>query len=134
MTRKGTRREEFLREAGQLYDQFLRGAGPASGESFDDIEEHAETRGRALTLKLLADRLAVEEEACPSTIPCPRCGRTMRRSKEPAPRHLDTFSGPVRYERRHAICDHCGFSFSPGGPPARHPEPRPVEPPGPQDL
>jgi hypothetical protein len=134
MTRKDTRREEFLREAAQLYDGLVRGAGPASGKTFDDIEEQAETQGRKLTRKLLAHRLAAEEQAGPITIPCPKCGRTMRRPNEPAQRHLDTFSGPVRYQRRHAICDHCGFSFSPAGPPARHPEPRPVEPPGPQDL
>ncbi|MBM4036282.1 MAG: hypothetical protein FJ291_31485 [Planctomycetes bacterium] len=122
-------REAFLRDAGRIYDEVVLGAGPASGQSFDDMEERAEAAGLLLRRKLLAQRLGAEEAMQPAIIPCPQCGRPMRWHKDPAPRNLDTFSGPVAYERRHAVCDPCGISFSPAGPPARHPRPRGVGPP-----
>lgn len=129
MEPKDPGREAFLRDAARLYDAMVAGAGPASGETLDTIEERAEAAGREVRRKLLADRLAAEEAKQPEVIRCPQCGRPMRWHKTPAPRTLDTFSGPVPYERRHAVCDPCGISFSPAGPPARHPRPRRVGPP-----
>ena len=35
-------REVFLQKAGETYDQIVAGAGPASAESFDQIEERVE--------------------------------------------------------------------------------------------
>ncbi len=114
-------REAFLHEAERLYDDMVAGAGPASAQSFDDLEERAEAAGLVLRRKLLALRLAVEEAKQPAVIPCPKCGHPMRWHKDPVRRNLDTFSGPVAYERRHAVCDRCGESFSPAGPPPGHP-------------
>jgi len=114
-------REAFLRDAARLYDDTVSRAGPASGESFDDIEKRVEDAGRELRRRLLALRLAAEEAKQPQVIRCPQCGQPMRRPKASAERTLDTFSGPVFYARRHAICDRCGVSFSPAGPPPRHP-------------
>jgi rubredoxin len=122
-------REAFLRDAAHLYDEMVSRAGPAFGETFDDIEKQAEAAGRTLRRRLLAQRLAAEEAKLPVVIRCPRCGQPMRRPKMPAVRTLDTFSGPVPYARHHALCDRCGISFSPAGPPARHPRPRRVGPP-----
>ena len=89
---------------------------------FDDIELHAEAIGRKLVRELLAGRLAAEAgaETC-ETVICPECGNVMRRPKKPGERHLETASGPVGYERHHAICDRCGSSSSPSGHPAAHP-------------
>ena len=131
---KDPRREVFLREAERLYDEMVAGAGPASAQSFDDLEERAEAAGLLLRRKLLALRLAAEEAKQPAVILCPQCGRPMRWQKIPVRRNLDTFSGPVAYERRHAVCDSCGISFSPAGPPARHPRPRRVGPPRQEGL
>ncbi len=122
-------REAFLREAGLVYDKVVGRAGPASGETFDDIEERVEAAGRELRRKLLARRLAAEAAKQPEVIRCSQCGQLMRRPKAAAARTLDTFSGPAPYARRHAICDRCGISLSPAGPPARHPRPRGVGPP-----
>jgi len=127
-------REAFLRDAERLYEEMVGGAGPASGESFNDMEERAEAAGLQLRRKLLAQRLAAEEAKQPAVIQCPQCGRPMRWHKAPARRNLDTFSGPVPYERRYAVCDPCGISFSPAGPPARHPRPRRVGPPRQEGL
>jgi hypothetical protein len=131
---KDPAREAFLRDAEHIYDEMVVKAGPAFGESFDDMEERAEAAGRELRRKLLALRLAAEEAKQPEVIRCPECGRPMRWHKDPARRNLDTFSGPVAYERRYAVCDPCGISFSPAGPPARHPRPRCVGPPRAQGL
>ena len=131
---KGPGREAFLRDAERLYDEMVAGAGPASAQSFDAMEERAEAAGLVLRRKLLALRLGAEEAKQPAVILCPRCGLPMRWQKIPARRNLDTFSGPVAYERRHVVCDHCGESFSPAGPPARHPRPRRLGPPRPQGL
>jgi hypothetical protein len=129
MTPQDPGREAFLREAARVYDEMVSGAGPASGESFDDMEVRAEAAGCVVRRKLLSLRLAAEEAKQPAAVRCPQCGQPMRRLKAAAPRTLDTFSGPVPYARRHAVCDRCGISFSPAGPPARHPRPRGVGPP-----
>jgi len=122
-------REAFLREAARLYDEAVARAGRAPGERFDDIEEQVEKAGQVLKLRLLAERLAAEEKALPKVTLCPQCGRPVRRPKAASPRNLDTFSGTVSYERTHALCDRCGISFSPAGPPARHPRSRRLAPP-----
>jgi hypothetical protein len=134
MAHSDSGREAFLRDAGRLYDETVARAGPASGETFDDIEERVEAAGRELRRRLLALRLAAEEAKQPAVILCPQCGQPMRRPKATAARTLDTFSGPVPYARLHAVCDRCGISFSPAGPPARHPRPRRVGPPRAEGL
>lgn len=127
-------REEFLKKAGRLYDEMMSRAGPASGDTFDDIEVQAEGAGGEFILRLLAQRLAAEQAAQQETIACPQCGRPMRRPKDASPRNLDTASGTVHYERTHAICDRCKTSFSPSGPSAEDPPPRAVEPPESEGL
>ena len=133
MGARDEQREEFLEEAGRRYDELIGRAGQP-GETFDQIEEDAERIGRQLIGELLSARLAAEQQAEAETIRCPPCGRAMRRPKTPAPRQLDTASGPVRYQRRHAICDRCGASFSPSRPPAQDPPARGLEPPATQGL
>lgn len=108
-------REAFLAVAGKLYDQMIARAGSSSGDTFDDIEEQAEGAGQTLILKLLRERLAAEAKAEPESVICAKCGKPMRRPKEASQRNLDTASGTVKYERRHAICDRCDGSFSPSG-------------------
>ncbi len=122
-------REAFVRRAGEYYDSMMDRAGLESGDTFDDIETQAEERGRKITQELIASRLVVEEAAQPEETPCPRCGHPMRRPSQTAKRNLDTGSGCVRYHRRHAICDRCGESFSPSGPPTQDPASGRVEPP-----
>lgn len=127
-------REEFLARAAELYDEMVSRAGPDSGDTFDDIEQQAEGAGRKLILNLLRERLAFEEEVQAQTILCPKCKRLMRRPENAMPRNLDTASGMVHYERRHAICDRCGASFSPSGPAPEDSHARSVEPPETQGL
>ena len=117
MVKKHRGREEFMREAERLYDEMISRAGPQSGDTFDEIEEQAEGAGRKLILKLLKERLAAEAARQPEGVTCPGCGRPMRQPEKDRPRNLDTASGTVSYERRHAICDRCGESFSPSGRP-----------------
>ena len=113
------RREAFLQAAARMYDEAMSRAGGARPEQFDEMEEQAEEAGRRVAQRLLTDQLAETEEVMDTqTVFCPECGGPMRRPKKKAPRNLDTFSGPIRYERRHAICDRCNQSFSPSGPPA----------------
>jgi hypothetical protein len=121
-------RERFLHEAARLYDAFMARSGPESGDTFDHMEVQAETSARTLIVRLLADRLADETEHEPEQVPCPHCGQPMRVPPTPAERCLETASGCVPYKRFHAICDRCGESFSPAGPPAQHPPPGRVEP------
>jgi hypothetical protein len=121
-------REEFLRQAGKLFDELLARTG-ATGETFDDIEVQAKTIGTELARKLLQARLLAEEQAHNEPVLCPQCGRQMRRLPTGGARNLDTTSGPVHYARRHAICDHCRESFSPSGPPAEDPATRTLQPP-----
>jgi hypothetical protein len=111
------RREAFLRAAARAYDEAMVRAGGERPGRFDDMEEQAEEEGRKVARQLLADQLAEAEEAAEKKVVCcPECGEPMRRPKKKALRNLDTFSGTVRYERRHAICDRCRTSFSPSGP------------------
>ena len=121
MTPADKDREAFLAEARRLYDEMISRAGPASGDTFDEIEEQAEGAGRQRILRLLKERLAAEAKAEGAEVACPKCGRPMRRPKKASARNLDTASGTVRYERRHAICDRCEASFSPSGPTAENP-------------
>ena len=134
MNQRNADREEFLKEAGRLYDQMLARTGPATGDTFDDMEVQAETIGKKMVLKLLKDRLRAEEKAQSEDVLCPKCGQPMRRPKTAQPRHLDTASGPVPYARRHAICDRCRESFSPSGPTLGDPATRSVQPPDAKDL
>ena len=124
MTPEDEGRDAFLAEARRLYDEMISRAGPASGDTLDDIEEQAEGAGRKLILKLLKERLAAEAKAEPESAICAKCGRPMRRPEKASARNLDTASGTVRYERRHAICDRCNASFSPSGPAAEDPAAR----------
>ena len=117
----GKGREAFLKEAGELYDAMISRAGPASGDTFDDIEAQGEAAGRRLVLKLLKERLEAEARREAESVVCAKCGRPMRRPKGLGQRRLDTASGTVPYERPHAICDRCGVSFSPAGPAAEDP-------------
>ena len=121
-------REAFLREAGKLYDDMIARAGPASGDTFDDIEEQAEGAGRRLILRLLKERLVAEAKGEPESAICAKCGQPMRRPREASERNLDTASGTVRYQRRHAICDRCDASFSPSGPAAENSAARGIGP------
>jgi len=127
-------RDAFLAEAERLYDEMISRAGPASGDTFDDIEEQAEGAGRKLILRLLRERLRAEKEAEPERIECSKCGARMRRPDREMPRNLDTASGQVNYERRHAICDRCRTSFSPSGPSVENTAPGRVEPPAAKSM
>ena len=127
-------RDTFLQEAARLYDEMMSRAESASGDTFDDIEEQAEGAGRKLILKLLRERVAAEEKAQAETVTCPDCSRPMRRPRKAAERNLDTASGTVHYERRHAICDLCGASFSPSGPTSEDPASGRIEPPAAQGV
>jgi hypothetical protein len=129
MTSEEAGREAFLAEARRRYDEMISRAGAASGDTFDDIEEQAEGAGRTLILKLLKERLAAEAKAEGEQTACPKCGKPMRRPKEASERNLDTASGTVHYQRRHAICDRCDASFSPSGPAAENPAARGIGPP-----
>jgi len=128
MTHEDKGREAFLAEARRLYDEMMSRAGPGSGDTLDDIEEQAEGAGRKLILKMLRERLAAEAKADPETTACAKCGKPMRRPKKASRRNLDTASGTVPYERRHAICDRCNASFSPSGPAAENPVARGIGP------
>jgi len=124
MSHKDAGREAFLREAAKQYDEMILRAGPQSGDTFDDIEEQAEGAGRKLIVKLLKERMAAEAQAEPEAAVCAKCGKPMRRPKGSSERNLDTASGTVKYERRHAICDRCDASFSPSGRAAENPAAR----------
>jgi len=128
MAEKGKDREAFLAEAGRRYDEMISRSGSESGDTFDDIEQQAESAGKAMILKLLADRLSAEERSQADKVICSGCGNAMRRPKDRSHRNLETFSGDVDYERRHAICDECGESFSPSGPAAEDSASRQFEP------
>lgn len=128
MDKGSARREAFLKHAAERYDRMVERAGPASGDVFDDIEEQAEQMGREATRDLIGARLEVEETRQADEVACPACGQPMRRPPTAAERTLDTASGGVRYRRRHAICDRCGDSFSPAGPPVEDPPSRSLEP------
>ncbi len=127
MTNSDKGREKFLREAAKLYDEMISRAG--SSDIFDDIEEQAENAGRKIVLKMLRDRLLAETKAQDEKVNCPKCGRPMRRPEKPFERNLDTSSGTVNYERRHAICDSCDESFSPSGREAEDSPPGRLSPP-----
>lgn len=116
------RREAFLHNAAEKYDDMMSRAGAETGDTFDDIERQARHIGLELRRTLLEDRLADESKVdADETIGCPQCGGPMRRPKKPSQRNLETTSGQVRYERCHAICDCCKSSFSPSGPPTEDP-------------
>lgn len=126
-------REEFLRRAGELYDEMMARAG-ADGQTFDDIEELALKLGRRASQELMAKRLGAEEHKGRQPQVCPRCGHQLRWASKPEERNLETSAGVVRYERRHAFCDRCRESFSPAGLEADDPQARGVEPSGPEDM
>ena len=122
MTSDESRRDEFVREAARMYDEMMGRVGPETSDTFDDIERQARESGQTFTRALLEGRLAAEAEVdAAEVVECPECGRPMRRPKKPLDRNLETASGQVRYDRRHAICDCCQSSFSPSGPPTEDP-------------
>lgn len=122
MSSNDKRREKFVRDAARMYDEMMGRVGPDTGDTFDDIERQAKESGLTLIRALLEGRLAAEAEVeADGTIECSKCGHPMRRPKQPSERNLETTSGQVRYDRRHAICDSCLSSFSPSGPPTEDP-------------
>jgi len=134
MEKGDERREAFLKRAAEWYDRMVARAEEDTEDVFDDIEEQAERMGREATRGLIEARLEAEEARRSETVPCPDCGWPMRRPSAEAQRDLETALGPVRYRRRHAVCDRCGKSFSPAGPPPEDPAPGGVGPVPPQGL
>ena len=111
-------KQEFLRLAGELYDQI---AQPKPAETFDQIEQQAVQAGKELTGHLMEARLRREDQqaqAHAQAVRCPRCQKPMRLQDPAARRRLRTTAAQVEYRRAHWVCDGCGFSFSPGGPKA----------------
>ena len=127
-------RKRVMDRAGELFDEMVSRAGAGTEDTFDDIEAQAESRGRELTRTLMQARLAVEEMRQGEQALCARCGVPMRRPATAATRNLETASGDVRYQRRHAICDRCHRSFSPSGSPPEDSTSRPLEPPATQGV
>lgn len=126
-------KEAFLRRMGDLYDQMMARVG-AQGETFDDIEELALRLGRQASQELMAQRLDGEEQCQPQAGVCTRCGGSLRHTREPKERNLETCAGVVQYQRRHAYCDRCRASFSPSGPAPDDPAAGGFQPAGPQDM
>jgi hypothetical protein len=134
MTIEDPRRRAFVDAAAHMWDEQMRRIGPDSGDTLDDIEALAEKQVKELARILLKARLRGEEQAQCEGLICPRCARPMRRPSKPASRALETTSGTVHYQRRHAICDHCGASFSPSGPAPQDPPARGIGPSATQNL
>ena len=129
----GAERDAFLQSMGELYDQMMAQAG-AQGQTFDDIEELALKLGRQAIQELMSRRMKAEEHKGPRPEVCPECGHRLRQSGNADQRNLETSAGMVRYERRHAFCDRCRKSFSPGGREAEDPDAGRIEPPGQKDM
>lgn len=126
-------REEFLLRMGERYDEMMARAG-AEGQSIDEIEGLALELGRQASQELMAKRLGAEEQRGRRPRVCPRCGHPLRWASKAQERHLETSAGLVRYERRHAFCDRCRDSFSPGGREADDPAAGRIEPSGQKDM
>lgn len=126
-------RQQFLDRMGQLYDRMLGRVGMPE-DSFDEIEEHAMELGREASRQLMARRLEAEDRLVDGPQCCPRCGHGLRYGKGARPRGLETCAGVVPYERRHAYCDRCRSSFSPGGEKAEDAAPGRIERPDPPDM
>jgi hypothetical protein len=115
-----TRRQEFLEEAGQAFDQMLGSDGQNGLVTFQEREERACELGDALTRRLLEDHLAADDWADPGVeVACPICGQpVLCPSPEKAElqrRQMRTRRGVVEYERAARRCKHCRRVFFPRG-------------------
>ena len=98
------------------------------------VEAQAMELGREASRELMAHRLEAEDRAVGGPQRCPDCGHKLRYRNGPRPRGLETCAGVVPYERRHACCDRCRTSFSPGGQTAEDPAPGGFQRPDSQDM
>ena len=114
------RRQEFLNEAGQSFDQMLGTDGRNGLVTFEEREQRACDLGDALTLRLLGEHLSADEAADPGAeVACPCCGEAVRcESPEKAElerRQMRTRRGVVEFERAARLCKPCRRVFFPRG-------------------
>jgi len=115
-----TRRQEFLAEAGQAFDQMLGSDGHNGLVTLEEREDRACELGDGLTRRLLEEHLAADDLADPGVeVACPICGRpVLCPSPEKAElqrRQMRTRRGAVEYERAARRCTHCRRVFFPRG-------------------
>lgn len=114
------RRQEFLEEAGQAFDQMLGSDGQNGLVTFEQREDRACELGDGLTRRLLEEHLAADELADPGAeVDCSLCGRPVP-CEEPEEvelqqRKLLTRRGWVEYERAGRLCKDCRRVFFPLG-------------------
>ena len=114
------RRVAFLEEAGRAFDQMLGEDGQNGLVTFEEREDRACDLGDALTRRLLADHLAVDESADPGVeAACPICGKALRGDSaakaEMEKRQVRTRRGPVELARAARRCSRCRRIFFPHG-------------------
>jgi hypothetical protein len=114
------RRQEFLEEAGQAFDQMLGNDGQNGLVTFEERENRACELGDALTRRLLEEHLAADELADPChEVDCPICGRPVPcespEEVELEKRTVQTRRGPAGYERAGRLCKPCRRVFFPRG-------------------
>jgi len=85
------------------------------GRTFNDFEDQVYAAGRAFTLAMLQERLALDVAAWQeSGGVCPHCGSDrVRLEKEVSRREVLSPYGPLTLELQQCRCRACGGSFSP---------------------
>lgn len=85
------------------------------GRTFDDFESQVYAAGRAFTVAMLKERVALDVAAwqkCGGV--CPYCGSDrVRLEKEVSRREVLSPYGPLTLEMQQCRCRACGGSFSP---------------------
>jgi hypothetical protein len=108
-------KREFLRWAGEMYEELREWRKQHPAASFDEIAGQVTPRRRQLMGKLLG-QLALQhgDGEVIEGLSCPECGQEMRYKGKPK-RRVAHMEGEVKLERAYYYCAQCEAGLSPPG-------------------
>jgi uncharacterized protein with PIN domain len=111
-------REEFLAEAGELFDELMdwddETEAPTMTQIEDIVLELRKRFGKRIAEKII---LRQEQRQPAERVYCPQCGEEME-TKGMKGNQVETRIGNLKVEREHYYCPHCKQGIFPPGPAA----------------
>lgn len=108
-------REEFLKRAEELWDEFNAWQDDHPEATFDEMEEEIGEQRRAVLGELLELSLRRKDlGATPEAPSCEKCGRPMK-FKGYARKKIQGLEVDAEIPRAYYVCPNCGVGISPPG-------------------
>ena len=111
-------REEFLAEAGELFDELMDWDDETEAPNMTQIEDMVLELRKRFGQRVVEKIILRQEVRQPAErVMCPQCGEEME-PKGPKGNRVETRIGDLKIERAHYYCRRCKQGFFPPGPTA----------------